>query len=65
MKRRTRNDDTEGWTSGGDLADVEEIPRSRGEVPIVQPPHTQEIINDIDIRSSKNLPSTATKNLKT
>lgn len=35
MKRRTRNDDTEGWTSGGDLADVEETPRSRGEIPTV------------------------------
>ena len=39
MKRRTRHDDAdqEGWTSGGDLADVEETPRSsRGEVPAVK-----------------------------
>lgn len=37
MKRRTRHGDAEreGWTSGGDLADVEETPRSRSEIPAV------------------------------
>jgi hypothetical protein len=41
MKRRTRNDDDkEGWTSGGDLADVEETPRNpRSDVPAVNPLH--------------------------
>ena len=31
--RRRRHDETdkEGWTSGGDLADVEETPRSRSD----------------------------------
>jgi len=37
MKRRARHDDTEGWTSGGDLADVEETPRSRSSIPSVHP----------------------------
>ena len=58
MKRRTRHDDAdrEGWTSGGDLADVEETPRSsRGEVPGVNPLlHSLSTIyiDDTDIRSS-------------
>ncbi len=58
MKRRTRHDDAdqEGWTSGGDLADVEETPRSsRGEVPAVNPlpsPLYKLILTGTDIRSS-------------
>lgn len=58
MKRRTRHDDAdrEGWTSGGDLADVEETPRSsRGEAPAVNPPHHPLFtvnIDDTDIGSS-------------
>ena len=32
MKRRRHDEtDKEGWTSGGDLADVEETPRSRSD----------------------------------
>ena len=48
MKRRTRHDDAdgEGWTSGGDLADVEETPRSsRGEAPSVNPPPPSSLYN--------------------
>jgi hypothetical protein len=56
MKRRTRHDDAdgEGWTSGGDLADVEETPRSsRGEAPAVNPqPPPYNNAKDIGIRSS-------------
>lgn len=36
MKRRRHDEgEREGWTSGGDLADVEETPRSRSDVPSV------------------------------
>lgn len=38
MKRRRQDDaEKEGWTSGGDLADVEETPRSRSAMPSVFP----------------------------
>jgi len=38
--KRRRNEDAEkeGWTSGGDLADVEETPRSRSALPAVSLP---------------------------
>jgi hypothetical protein len=38
MKRRRHDEgEKEGWTSGGDLADVEETPRSRSDIPSVLP----------------------------
>jgi hypothetical protein len=53
-RRRTRNEDSEreGWTSGGDLADVEETPRSRDENASVTPQILAEI-NDRHPGSAK------------
>jgi hypothetical protein len=46
MKRRTRHDEEkEGWTSGGDLADVEETPRSRSDIPAVVSPNFSLLTN--------------------
>jgi hypothetical protein len=49
--RRRRNEDAEkeGWTSGGDLADVEETPRSRSDLPAVS--HSLQLLT-IDLRSA-------------